>query len=74
MIIEKIKEIISAQLDRNVSEITLETSFKEDLEADSLDLFQIINNIEDEFNIKIEDAEDINTVADAVKFVENQRK
>lgn len=74
MIIEKIKEIISAQLDRDVSEITLETSFKEDLEADSLDLFQIINNIEDEFNIKIEDAEDINTVADAVKFVENQRK
>lgn len=74
MILEKIKEIISAQLDVEAESITLETRFQEDLEADSLDLFQIINDIEDEFDIKIEDAEDIKTVEDAVKFVENQRK
>lgn len=74
MVLEKIKEIISAQLDVDEKKITLETRFQEDLEADSLDLFQIINDIEDEFDIKIEDAEDIKTVNDAVNFVENQRK
>lgn len=71
---EKIKEIISEQLGKDPAEITMETSFKDDLEADSLDLFQIINDIEDEFDIKIEDAEEILTVADAVKFVEEQKK
>lgn len=70
MVFEKIREIISEQTGKDVEEITMETSVKEDLEADSLDLFQIINDIEDEFDVKIEDAEAIKTVADAVKFVE----
>jgi len=74
MAFEKIKEIIAEQLGKDADEITMETSFKDDLEADSLDLFQIINDIEDEFDIKIEDAEEISTVADAVKFVEEQTK
>lgn len=75
MIFEKIKEIIAEQTGKDVEEITMETSVKEDLNADSLDLFQIINDIEDEFDVKIEDAEAIKTVADAVKFVEeNQGK
>ncbi len=74
MVFEKIKEIIAEQLGKDADEITMETSFKDDLEADSLDLFQIINDIEDEFDIKIEDAEEINTVADAVRFVEEQKK
>ena len=62
MVFEKIREIIAEQTGKDVEEITMETSVKEDLEADSLDLFQIINDIED--------AEAIKTVADAVKFVE----
>ena len=70
---EKIREIIADQLGKDVEEITMETSVKEDLEADSLDLFQIINDIEDEFDVKIEDAEAIKTVADAVKFVEESK-
>ena len=74
MIFDKIKEIIAEQLGKDADEITMETSFKNDLEADSLDLFQIINDIEDEFDIKIEDAEEISTVADAVRFVEEQKK
>ena len=74
MAFDKIKEIIAEQLGKDPDEITMETSFKDDLEADSLDLFQIINDIEDEFDIKIEDAEEISTVADAVKFVEDQTK
>ncbi len=51
-------------------EVQLKTNFREDLEADSLDLFQIINDIEDEFDIKIESEEGLNTVQDIVTFVE----
>lgn len=70
MILEKIKKIIVEQLGVEESVITLETSFQEDLDADSLDLFQIIMELEEEFDIQIEDAEGIKTVADAVKFIE----
>lgn len=70
MVYEKIREIIADQLGKEIDEISMETKVKEDLAADSLDLFQIINEIEDEFDVKIEDAESIKTVADAVNFVE----
>ena len=67
---EKIKEIIAEQTGKDADSITMETSVKEDLEADSLDLFQIINDIEDEFDVKIENVEEIKTVGDVVKIVE----
>lgn len=73
MIFEKIREIIAEQTGKDAKEITMETNVKEDLNADSLDLFQIINDIEDEFDVKIEDAEAVKTVADAVKFVEESQ-
>ena len=47
MVFEKIREIIAEQTGKDVEEITLETNVKEDLDADSLDLFQIINDIEE---------------------------
>ncbi|HIW48065.1 MAG TPA: acyl carrier protein [Firmicutes bacterium] len=67
---EKIRDIIAEQTGKDAEEITMETSVKDDLEADSLDLFQIINDIEDEFDIKIEDVENIKTVGDVVKLVD----
>ncbi len=70
MYFEKIREIIAEQTGKDLDEITMETSVKDDLEADSLDLFQIINDIEDEFDVKIEDVENIKTVGDVVKLVE----
>lgn len=73
MIFEKIREIIAEQTGKEIDEITLETNVQEDLDADSLDLFQIINDIEDEFDVKIEDTEAIKTVGDAVKFVEEHQ-
>ncbi|CZQ80585.1 MULTISPECIES: acyl carrier protein [Trichococcus] len=72
MTFEKIKAIIVDQLDKEESEVQLLTNFREDLDADSLDLFQIINDIEDEFDIKIESDEGINTVEDLVKYVDAQ--
>jgi len=73
MIFEKIAAIVAEQTGKDISEITMDTSFRDDLEADSLDLFQIVNDIEDEFDIKIADLETIVTVGDAVKFVESQQ-
>ena len=74
MVFEKIREIIAEQTGKDVEEITLETNVKEDLDADSLDLFQIINDIEDEFDVSVEDPESIVTVQDAVDFVEKKQK
>ena len=68
MTFSKIQEIIMDQLDKDEEEVQLTTNFREDLEADSLDLFQIINDIEDEFDIKIESEEGLNTVQDIVKL------
>ena len=74
MVFEKIREFIAEQTGKDVDEITLETNVKEDLDADSLDLFQIINDIEDEFDVSVEDPESIVTVKDAVDFVESHKE
>lgn len=68
MELEKLKSIISDVLNVEIDEIFMDTTFVDDLGADSLDVFQIITGIEDEFDIEIsnEDAETIVTVGDAV--------
>lgn len=73
MVFEKIQEIIAEELGKETEEIQMTTNIQEDLEADSLDLFQIINEIEDEFDVKIETEEGIKTVEDLVKYVEKQQ-
>jgi acyl carrier protein len=73
MVFEKIREIIAEQLGKDAEEITLETNVKDDLDADSLDVFQIINDIEDEFEVSIEDPESMATVKDIVDYVENNK-
>ncbi len=70
---EKLKKIISEVLNADEDEITMDTTFVDDLGADSLDVFQIIMGIEEEFDIEIanEDAEKIITVSDAVEQIKN---
>lgn len=70
---EKLKKIIAEVLNVDEEEITLETTFVDDLGADSLDVFQIIMGLEEEFDIEIanEDAEKIVTVGDAVEQIKN---
>lgn len=70
---EKLQKIISEVLNVDTDEITMDTTFVDDLGADSLDLFQIIMGIEEEFDIEIEneDAENILTVGDAVEQIKN---
>ena len=70
---EKLKDIIVDVMGWNPDEITMDTTFVDDLGADSLDIFQIIMGIEDAFDIEIEneDAEKIATVGDAVEQIKN---
>ena len=69
--LEKIKNILSEKLGIDADGISLETRFKEDLGADSLDIFQIIMGLEDEFDVQIEPekAENITTVGEAVELL-----
>ena len=72
MTFEKIQEIITEQLGKEKEEVQLSTSLKDELDADSLDLFQIINDIEDEFDVKIDTEDGLETVEDLVKYVDSQ--
>lgn len=72
VVFEKVQDIIVDELGKEKEEVTLETSFEE-LDADSLDLFQIINDIEDEFDVEVDTEADMKTVADLVKYVENNK-
>lgn len=71
MVFEKVKEILVDQLGVNEEEINLETNLMDDLGADSLDFFQVVMELEDEFKIKIDNGENLKTVEDAVKYIEN---
>ncbi len=70
---EKLREIIKDVMNIDEDEITEDTTFENDLGADSLDIFQIIMGIEDAFDIEIdnEEAEKIVTVGDAVEQIKN---
>ena len=75
-ILEKVKELVASQLGKSEDEVTPESSFIEDLGADSLDLVELIMSMEDEYSLEIsdEDAEKIVTVKDAVKFITENKK
>jgi acyl carrier protein len=70
---EKIRSIIAEQLGRDESDITMETSFTEDLGADSLDLFQIISELEEAFDMEFnqDDLDKVQTVGDAVNYIQS---
>ena len=70
--LERIKEIVAESLGTEVETLTAETSFKDDLGADSLDLFEMVMALEEEFNVEIpsEDLEDILTIGDVEKYIQ----
>jgi len=72
-VFEKVKKIIVEQLGVEEDDITMESSFIDDLGADSLDIVELIMALEEEFDIEIPDseAEKITTVGDAVDFIKN---
>lgn len=68
--LEKIAEIVKEQLNTE-TEITEATSFKDDLGADSLDIFELVMSLEEEFGVEIpsEDLENVNTVGDVISYL-----
>lgn len=71
-IFNKVSEILVDQFDLEDDEIKLDTNLSEDIDADSLDLFEVLNRVEDEFDIKLAVAEEIQTVQDLVDKVTEQ--
>ena len=71
---ERVKEIIEEQLNLDGVEITEESSFKDDLGADSLDLFELVMAFEEEYNIEIpsEDLEQVTTVGDIMEYMKSK--
>jgi len=71
---EKIRDVIAEQMGVDKESITAETTFADDLNADSLDVFQIISELEDIFGMEFssEDADKIRTVGDAAEYIKKE--
>jgi acyl carrier protein len=72
-VVERVKKIVVDRLGVDESEVTLEASFKEDLGADSLDVVELVMELEDEFDLEIsdEDAEKVTTVGEVVNYIKS---
>lgn len=72
---EEIKKIIAEQLSIDEDKVTLESSFIEDLKADSLDVVEMVMELEEQFNIEIPDDQlaNMKTVGDIVQYIENNK-
>ena len=72
---KKVVDIVVEQLDVSKDQVTMETSFVDDLGADSLDLAELVMEFEDEFDLNIpDDQQGIKTIGDAVNYIEQQLK
>ncbi|NLL93240.1 MAG: acyl carrier protein [Clostridiales bacterium] len=71
---EKIKEIVAEQLSCNADDISMETNFKDDLGADSLDLFELVMALEEEYDVEIpsDDLNEINTVEEVINYLKEK--
>lgn len=72
--LEKMREIIAEQLNCDGKTIGLDTSFKDDLGADSLDLFELVMALEEEYGLEIpaEELSDVETVGDIIEYLKNK--
>ena len=72
-VFEQVKEILVERLDADEGDVTMEAHLRDDLKADSLDLVELIMDLEERFGVKISDeqAQDIGTVGEAVDFIVN---
>ena len=71
-VLEKVQDIVVEQLDVDVDDVTLTADIKDDLDADSLDVFEIMNELEDDLDIKLEADENIKTIQDVVTYVKKE--
>ena len=71
-VFETVKNAVVEELDVDEDQVTLDAKIKDDLEADSLDVFEIMNELEDKFDIQLDVEEGIETIGDVVDFVKKQ--
>ena len=71
-VLKKVQDIVVEQLDVDVDDVTLTADIKDDLDADSLDVFEIMNELEDDLGIKLEADENIKTIQDVVTYVKKE--
>lgn len=73
---EKIRDLIVEEVGVDAEQVTMEASFKNDLHIDSLDLFEMVMTLEEEFDVEIpsEDLEEIDTVADLIAYIESHQE
>ncbi|EEJ72819.1 acyl carrier protein [Lactobacillus ultunensis DSM 16047] len=71
-ILKDVQDIAQDELDVEPDKITMDTNIKEDLDADSLDLFEIMNELEDKYDIELDTDDSIQTVGQLVDFVKKQ--
>ena len=76
MVFEKIRDILAQQLDLDPETVTMETDIAEDLNADSLDVVEMLMSIEDEFDVEIPDdaIDQLKTVSDVVEYIQDHTK
>lgn len=76
MVLERAKNVVAKQLGVEASEVNITASFTDDLGIDSLEIFEIVMSLEEEFEIEIpnEDIEDIKSVEDIAKYIESKVK
>lgn len=75
MVFEKVRDILCQQLDVVEEDVTMESNLSDDLNADSLDLVDLVMTLEDEFDVEVPDSaiEEIKTVGDIVGFIETHK-
>lgn len=71
-ILKKVQDIVVDELDVDAADVTLEADIKDNLDADSLDVFEIMNELEDDLDIKLEASEDVKTIQDVVNYVKKE--
>ncbi len=73
MVFEKVKQMLAEQLDADIDALTMETNIAKDLDADSLDVVELLMTIEDEFNIEIpdEEIENIRTIGELTEYIQD---
>ena len=71
-VFETVKNVVVEELDVDEDQVTLDAKIKDDLEADSLDVFEIMNELEDKFDLQLDVEEGIETIGDVVDFVKKQ--
>lgn len=71
-IFEKVQAILADQFDMETSEISMTTDLRNDIESDSLDIFELMNQVEDEFEVKLEVEDGVNTVQELVNIINDR--